>query len=104
MPTRCSTAAEKLTTTVTMNQCGIDWFTFYFFKESLKLYIFPLFGSFQVQQWKFSQIGQYLGVPQRLKVSIDTHYEAKNTFFHQTLKNSTIKHILGRIFQIWSQN
>ena len=32
------------------------------------------------------------------------HYEAKNKTFRQTLKNSTIRRILMRGFQIWSQN
>ena len=57
-----------------------------FLKESLNPYIFPLFGSFQVQQWSFSKIGQYLGVLHRLKISVDTHYEAKNIFFARHLK------------------
>ena len=33
----------------TLRECILDWFTFYFFfKESLKPHIFPLFGSLQV--------------------------------------------------------
>ena len=34
----------------------------------------------------------------------DPHYEAKNETFPQTLKNSTIRHVLMRGFQIGSQN
>ena len=38
------------------------------------------------------------------KVSTDPHYEAKKKTFGQTFENSTIRRILIREFQIWSQN
>ena len=46
----------------------------------------------------------FFGKREAKKVSIDPHYEAKNKTSRQTFEKSTIRRVLMRGFQIWSQN